>query len=230
VALVLAYNESACIAEVIAELRQAAPQVDLVVIDDGSTDRTAEAARAAGATVLRHPLNLGVAAAEATGLMYAVRRGYTRAVRLDGDGQHDPAFVGPLFDALDAGADVVVGSRYLDLRSFESSSLRRAGGRYLAWLLSALCKMRITDPTSGYRAFSLAAIRSFAASHPHDYPEPESLLLARRRGLEVVEVSVRMRPRKTGRSSITPGRSLYYMVKVSLALTLESLRPQERQT
>ncbi len=230
VAIVLAYNEAACIAEFVQELRRSCPALAVVVVDDGSADDTAAVARRGGATVLRHPYNLGVAAAESTGLLYAVRKGYTRVVRLDGDGQHDPAYVADLLDAVARGADVAVGSRYLGIKSFASTALRRAGSQYLSWLLSALCGMRITDPTSGFRAFSRAAARGFAESPPHDYPEPESALWACRRGLRVVEVPVAMRPRSTGTSSITPVRSLYYMVKVSLALTLERLRPIERRS
>src|SRR6185295_12114658 len=172
----------------------------------------------------RHPINLGVSAAESTGLAFARRRGYGAVVRMDGDGQHDPAFAGALLEAVRGGADLAVGTRFGDLRSFESTALRRAGNAFLSKVVSVLCRQKVTDPTSGFRAFSARAAAYFAGIHPHDYPEPESLLMAHRQGFRIREVPVRMRPRTSGRSSLTPGRSAYYMVKTSLALTLELLR------
>jgi hypothetical protein len=143
---------------------------------------------------------------------------------MDGDGQHDPAFAGALLDAVRDGADLVVGTRFGGLQSFESTALRRAGNALLSAVVSALCRQEVTDPTSGFRAFGPRAAAFFAGVHPHDYPEPESLLMAHRQGFRIREVPVRMRPRTTGRSSLTAGRSAYYMVKTSLALTLELLR------
>jgi glycosyltransferase involved in cell wall biosynthesis len=223
-AVLLAFGEEACIGRTVREVQAALPGADVLVVDDGSTDRTAQEALAAGALVARHPINLGVAAAESTGLEYARRHGYGAVVRMDGDGQHDPAFAGALLDAVREGADLAVGTRFGDLRSFESTPLRRAGNAFLSSVVSALCRQKVTDPTSGFRAFSARAAAFFAEVQPHDYPEPESLLMAHRQGFRLREVPVRMRPRTSGRSSLTPGRSAYYMVKTSLALTLELLR------
>jgi glycosyltransferase involved in cell wall biosynthesis len=223
--VLLAYNERECIRDTIVEVRGDLPDVDILVVDDGSEDETADIARAAGAAVVRHPINLGVAAAESTGLIYAARAGYTSVVRMDGDGQHAPRSAGALFDALGEGTELVIGSRFLGGEHRESSRLRKAGSRYLAFLLSLLCGRPVSDPTSGFRGFSGRAIESFARSHPHDYPEPESVFMAFRQGLRIREVPVQMRPRRTGSSSLTPLRSGFYMVKVSFALLLERLRP-----
>ena len=223
--LLLAYNESACIHETVREVRQEVPDADVLVIDDGSRDETAAVARAAGALVARHPINLGVAAAEATGLLYAQRAGYTAVVRMDGDGQHAAGSARALFQALDAGAELAVGSRFLERATFRSTLLRRLGNRYLSLVLTRLCGQRVTDPTSGFRGFGGRAIAYFARVHPHDYPEPESLFMACRGGFRVVEASVEMRPRRTGTSSLTPLRSAFYMLKVTFAHLLERLRP-----
>src|SRR5205085_340113 len=127
----------------------------------------------------------GVAAGEASGLLYAARFGYGRVVRMDGDGQHDPASVASLLEALDTGAELAIGSRFAGITSFRSTFLRRFGNRFLAWLLSSLCQQRITDPTSGFRGFGPQAIRFFARTHPHDYPEPESVLMSARQGFKI---------------------------------------------
>ncbi|HEY6908578.1 MAG TPA: glycosyltransferase family 2 protein, partial [Myxococcales bacterium] len=143
------------------------------------------------------------------------------AAQIDADGQHDPRFLPQALSPIAAGeADVVVGSRYLLREGFQSSRLRRAGSRYLSWFLRLRCGARVTDPTSGFRVAGSGAISLFALDYPSDYPEPEAIALARRRGLRVREVPVSMRTREHGRSSIGLGRTLYYLVKVSLALLL----------
>ncbi len=222
--VLLAWNEAECIGDTVNELRRVIPSADVLVVDDGSADATSVCARLAGAQVVRHPFNLGVAAAEATGLTFAQRSGYTRVIRMDGDGQHDPASVKELLARVDEGADLVIGSRFAGVESFRSTALRRLGSSFLASLVSTLSGTRITDPTSGFRAFSGAAISLFATTFPHDYPEPESVLMAAKRGLTIREVPVRMRPRRTGQSSLTPIKSALYMAKVSLALVLERMR------
>jgi len=223
---VLAYNESASIRDTLAEVSAAAPGASVVVVDDGSLDQTAPAARAQGAQVIRHPINLGVAAAEATGLRYALQRGCRAVIRMDGDGQHDPGAITRFVAAMDAGADMVVGSRYLERGGFQSTFMRRFGNGLLCKILALLCRQRFTDPTSGFRGFSGRALTFFAHQFPHDYPEPESLLWASRQGFRVVEVPVAMRSRQSGVSSLNPARSAYYMIKVCFALGLELLRPR----
>jgi glycosyltransferase involved in cell wall biosynthesis len=221
---VLAYNEAASIRETVAEILAQVDCADVVVIDDGSSDDTAPRATSAGAIVIRHPINLGVAAGEATGLRYALAGGYRAVLRMDGDGQHDPRAAQQLFAALGQGAEVAVGSRYLEKAGFQSTSARRAGNAVLCRLLALLCGQRLTDPTSGFRAFGGRAIAFFAFHFPNDYPEPESLLWASREGFRIEEVPVEMRPRRAGRSSLGASRSAYYMVKVCLAMSLELVR------
>lgn len=222
--VLLAHNEEACIASTVRELHQRLPDVDVLVVDDGSRDRTAAVARDAGACVVSHPFNLGVAAGESTGLLHALRHGYTRVIRMDGDGQHDPESIPALLAELERGTELVIGSRFAGITSFRSTWLRRFGSGFLSRLLSVLCKQRITDPTSGFRGFGGRAIAYFSRVHPHDYPEPESLLMASRKGFSIQEVAARMRPRRTGVSSLTPWKSAYFMVKVSFALLLERAR------
>lgn len=222
----LAYNEAGSIRETVEEVRASAPGFDLLVIDDGSIDETASVAASAGVPVVRHPVNLGVAAAEATGLRFALRRGYRAVVRMDGDGQHDPAAVARIVAAVDAGAEMVVGSRYLERSGFQSTAMRRFGNTLLCRILAVLCGQRFTNPTSGFRGFAGRALEYFAHHFPHDYPEPESLLWASRKGFRIAEVPVEMRPRRQGESSLNPARSAYYMVKVCVAMGLELLRPR----
>ena len=222
-AIIPAYNEEQSLAGVVSAIRHANPTLDVCVVDDGSTDGTAALARSLDVVLLSNPVNLGIGGAVQVGYLWARDHGYDAAVQVDGDGQHDPSFLGALLEPLAAGeADLVVGSRFLaaDEGGFRSTWIRRAGIRYLSWALLARCGARVTDPTSGFRAASRAAIELFAGSYPSDYPEPESIGIAARRGLRVVEIPVRMGERLHGASSITPLRTLYYLVKVTLALAL----------
>jgi glycosyltransferase involved in cell wall biosynthesis len=227
VAIVPAFNEEEAIARVIAEIRAYDAQLEIVVVDDGSQDRTGEVARAAGARVLRLPFNLGIGGAVQTGFRYARENDFELAVRVDGDGQHDPAQLAAVVEPVLRGeADIVVGSRYLSPGGdgFRSSAPRRLGIRILARVVSLLTRQRITDPTSGFQALNRKAIALFAADYPHDYPEAEALVLLLRHRLRLREVPIEMRPRAAGRSSIQTLSSGYYMVKVLLALLVGSFR------
>ncbi len=220
-AIVPAFNEAPSLPGVVAAIRAGLPGCDVCVVDDGSTDGTAAAAAGLGATVLRCPLNLGIGGAVQLGYLWARARGYDAAVQVDGDGQHDPAFLPALLAPVLSGeADVAIGSRFLGEGGYRSTLLRRAGIRYLSGFLRLRCGVRVTDPTSGFRAAGRRAIALYADCYPPDYPEPEAIPLARRARLRIVEVPVRMAERRHGRSSISPWRSLYYLVKVSLALLL----------
>jgi glycosyltransferase involved in cell wall biosynthesis len=221
-AIVPAYNESASIARVVAELGEHAPDWDVVVIDDGSTDGTAERAHAAGADVVRHPFNLGIGGAVQSGYLYASERGYDVAVQVDGDGQHDPRCLTELLAHLTSHdeLDMVTGSRFLadDGDGFRSSAPRRLGIRIFSAVLSRVVGQRVTDPTSGLRMCGRRGIDLFARDYPHDYPEVEAVLLMHAHALRSVELPVRMRERTGGVSSINSTRSIYYMIKVLLAV------------
>jgi glycosyltransferase involved in cell wall biosynthesis len=227
IALVPALNEEGTIAAVIAELRAFDSELEILVIDDGSHDRTAEVARRSGARVLRLPFNLGIGGAVQTGFRYAFENGFELAVRVDGDGQHDPSQLAAVVEPVVRGdTDIAVGSRYLAARGdgYRSSATRRVGIRLLARVVSLLTRQRITDPTSGFQALNRKAIMLFAADYPHDYPEVEAIVLVERHRLRLIEVPIAMRPRTAGRSSIRTLSSVYYMVKVLLALFVGSFR------
>jgi glycosyltransferase involved in cell wall biosynthesis len=221
VVIVPALNEADVISEVIADIRAAVPGAGIVVIDDGSTDATAAAASAAGARVVRMPFNVGIGSAVQTGFRLAAEEGFDVAIQVDGDGQHPADQVPRLLDAIDGGANYVIGSRFAERGAYRASYPRRGGILIFARLVSLLAGQRVTDTTSGLRAADRSAIRLFAEHYPHDYPEVEAVILAKRNGLRIVEVPVEMRQRATGRSSITPVRSLYYMVKVTLAVLVQ---------
>ena len=226
IAIVPAYQEEAVIASLVLEIKSFDPSLDIVVVDDGSTDRTAASAAAAGAAVVRLPYNLGIGGAVQTGFKYALERGYDIAFRLDGDGQHDPAELPKLLEPLARDdADVVVGSRFAGGdREYRPPFARRAGIRWFAGLVSLLTRQQLTDTTSGFQAVNARGIRLFAADYPHDYPEVEAAVMVVRHRLRILEVPVRMRERELGASSITTVRSLYYAIKVTLALLVGIFR------
>lgn len=223
--IIPAYNEEESLAGVIRRVQTAVPCGDIAVINDGSLDRTGSIAERLGVVVLHLPCHLGIGAAEQTGFIYALRRGYSTVVRNDADGQHDPDEIPELLAALArTGADVVIGSRYLEDRGYVTPRLRRIGIAILAALTGVICRQRLTDPTSGFRAFGQRAIRLAAEHYPHDFPEPESVVLFVRAGLRVAEIPVTMNPRYGGRSSIRLIDSVYYMAKVLLAILIGLLR------
>ena len=231
IAIVPARNEEGAVGGVVAELKAFDPGLDVVVIDDGSADRTAEAAAAAGAFVVTLPFNLGIGAAVQTGFKFALERGYELAVRLDGDGQHDPQELPKLLGPLQRGeADIVVGSRFaptpadVDGNEHRPVLARRLGIVFFARLVSLLTGQRVTDTTSGFQALNARGIAIFAADYPHDYPEVEATVMVYKHRLRLVEVPVRMREREHGQSSITALRSVYYVLKVTLALLVGMAR------
>jgi len=230
VAIVPAWNESGAIGGVVDEIRAFDARIDVVVVDDASSDDTASVARAHGATVLALPFNIGIGGAVQTGFRYARDEGYEVAVRLDGDGQHDASELGKLLGPIRAGdADFVVGSRFVDPGgTYRPPFARRVGIGVFARLVSLLGGQHVTDTTSGFAALNRAGIELFAVEYPHDYPEVEGTLVALRSGLRLMQVQVDMRERQAGTSSITFVRSLYYIVKVMLALLVASLRRYPR--
>jgi glycosyltransferase involved in cell wall biosynthesis len=219
-AIVPAFNEAACVGAVVDEIRAADPGFDVLVVDDGSTDGTADVARAHGAVAVSLPFNLGIGGAVQTGYRYACAHGYELAVQVDGDGQHDPRDLAALITPVLAGeADLVVGSRFAAAGStYRAPFARRVGIRLFAKTISRITGQTVTDTTSGFRAANRRAIELFADDYPHDYPEVEATVMVVRERLRLVEVPVTMRERAAGRSSITAARSVYYMAKVLVAL------------
>ncbi len=221
-----AYNEAANIRNLVLDVRREFPIADVLVVNDGSADDTARLAEEAGAIVLSLPFNLGIGGAVQTGYVFAYEQGYDVAIQVDGDGQHDPAYLPVLMAPLEDGrADLVIGSRFVGPLSFRSSLARRVGIQWFAWIISLLIGQKVTDTTSGFRAVSREVIEFFACAYPQDYPEPEAVVVAHRAGFCIREVPVEMRVRQGGRSSINLWRSAYYMIKVTLAILLSVLRP-----
>jgi glycosyltransferase involved in cell wall biosynthesis len=219
-AIVPAYNEEATLPGVLESLRRHAPDFDVVVIDDGSTDRTAQLAAESGADVLSLPFNVGIGGAVQSGYLYACEQDYDYVVQVDADGQHDAAEIATLRATMEAdpALDLVCGSRFLEPRDYRAPLSRRTGIQIFAAILSLIIRKRVTDPTSGFRLCNRRAIRLFARDYPHDYPEVEALLTLHYNRLNSREVPVRMFQRGGGVSSIRSGKSFYYMVKVLLAI------------
>jgi glycosyltransferase involved in cell wall biosynthesis len=226
IAIVPALNEDRSIAAVIAEIRAADPEFDVVVIDDGSTDRTAAVAAESGAQVLSLPFNLGIGGAVQTGLKYARDHDFDISVQIDADGQHDPGEITKLLAPLVAGeADVVVGSRFLGEKSYKAPMLRRIGIRIFARIVSAVVGQPLTDTSSSFRAFGRRAISYFARDYPHGFVETvEATVIAARCGLRLKEVPVVMRQRVMGQSSLTLPLSIYYSIKVLVAVFVGMFR------
>jgi glycosyltransferase involved in cell wall biosynthesis len=219
-AVVPAYNEANTLLSVIASIRASAPAFDVLVVDDGSTDSTGDIAEHAGAALLRHPFNLGIGGAVQAGFEYARREGYDYMAQVDGDGQHRADEIDTLIRVMqdDPTVDMVCGSRFLTDNGYPAPVSRRTGIHIFAFLLSRIVGQRVSDPTSGFRLYNRRAIGLFARDYPHDYPEVEAVLMVHWHRLRMREVPVRMMQRGGGVSSIRSGKSVYYMIKVLLAI------------
>lgn len=229
--IIPAYNEEeslpATMEEVLAYQKIDLPFVlDYIVINDGSTDCTAEVCKALSINMIQLPINLGIGGAVQTGYLFAKRTGADIAVQYDADGQHDITYLKNLLQpVLEGACDVAVGSRFVTENSrFRSTFSRRVGIRILTFILRVFTGLRSTDPTSGFRAANKKAIAFLAADYPVDYPEPESLAELKKRGFRITDIPVEMRPREKGVSSISPLKSVYYMIKVSLAIVCRGLQ------
>lgn len=230
--IVPAYNEEGNIGAVIADLRSLPRPLDILVVNDGSLDGTGQAARASGvALVVDLPKNLGIGGALQTGFKYAERHGYAAAVQFDGDGQHLACELPRLLERLETGGvNMVIGSRFLEDRAgYRSTFARRIGIRLFAALNSLLIGRRITDNTSGFRAYDRRAIEFLARHYPVDFPEPETVILLGRNRFAIAEVQTRMAQRQGGASSIAGLKGGYYMIKVLLAILMTALRKPVRQ-
>lgn len=228
--IVPACNEAANIADLIKEIQGNYPDFPILVINDGSSDRTAKEAEQAGALVVSHPYNLGIGGAVQTGYKVAAMEEFDAVVQMDGDGQHDPSFLMDVLNpVLHDELDLSIGSRFLSPNAeFRSTFIRRIGIRFFAFLLGALTGIQVTDPTSGYRATGRKLIRRFADFYPVDFPEPEAIKIAKRFNAKVGEVPVNMRKRVGGKSSIRYLKTFYYMIKVTLAIVIDALKKKDR--
>jgi len=228
--IIPAFNEEASIESVVSSIRQNVPEAEILVVSDGSTDKTSEKACLAGADVAELPFNLGIGGAMQTGYLYAKEKGFDIAVQVDADGQHDPKFIRTLIQPVIMGeADMCIGSRYMGKTNYKSSFLRRAGMVFFSALVRTITGNSYKDTTSGFRAVNSRIIDYFAKTYPVDYPEVDVLVKLHKKGFRISEVPVEMRKRYAGRSSITPARSVYYMLKVSLSVVLGSLKAADNQ-
>lgn len=222
--IIPAYNEAGNIENVVNNLITNYPQYDYIIINDGSRDNTEKICLQNHYEVLNLPINLGIGGAVQTGYCYARDNDYDMAVQIDGDGQHDVAFLEGMIRLIEDGqADVVIGSRFVEKEGFQSSKLRRTGISFLSGLARILTGVKVKDITSGYRLVNRRFIQIFAQDYPSDYPEPEAVVIAAVHGGRIAEYPVVMRERENGESSITFKRSVYYMIKVTLAMLIRRL-------
>ena len=220
-----AHDEEESLPRTLAEVRDRAPSADVLVVDDGSTDRTSDVAREAGVPVVRHAINLGVGGALQTGFRFAMAHGYDVAVQLDADGQHDPADLAKVAaPALAGELDVAIGSRYLQPSGYRAPHARRLGMRLFSALTRLATALPITDTTSGFRAYGRRVMGVCQHDLPQDFPDAPLLIALARRGFRIGEVPVSMRERRAGRSFYTLGRSLYYPYKNLLASLMAMLQ------
>lgn len=223
--IIPAYNEETAIGKVIRRIKLNMPDAHILVVNDGSIDRTSLKALKAGADVINLPFNLGIGGAVQTGYLYAKNNGYDIAVQVDGDGQHDPSYIKRLMQPVVEGrADMVIGSRYIARTSYRSSFLRRLGIIFFSALINLITGQKVKDTTSGYRVVNRKLIEYFATKYPTDYPEVDVLVRLYKNNYKILEVPVEMQERHSGKSSITPLRSIYYMLKVSLSLIIGAIK------
>ena len=217
-----AYNEEGNLEKTVRDIRENAPDFDYVIVNDCSTDNTLGMCREKGFSYLNLPVNLGIGGGVQCGYQYAVHNGYDVTVQMDGDGQHDPAYLMEVVQpVLDGTYDMCIGSRFIKKEGFQTSFMRRVGIRFLSWLIHLLCGKRVLDVTSGFRACNARMTAYFARHYAIDYPEPEAILAASLAGFSVGEAPVIMKERQGGVSSIHSFKSAYYMIKVSLALIID---------
>ena len=226
--IVPAYNEEKNILKTVNSVKSTKVKgvtIDYIVINDGSKDFTKQVLTDNKLKFIDLPFNLGIGGAVQTGYKYAYYNNYDFAIQFDGDGQHDPKYLEMMFDELcDKELDMVIGSRFIEKKGFQSSSMRRVGIRFFSLLIKVLTGHTITDPTSGLRMVGRNVMEIFSRDYPRDYPEPESVVAVLRRNMKVEEIPVIMHERGGGVSSISLNKSVYYMIKVTLAILIERIR------
>lgn len=223
--IIPAYNEEENIERTVKAIQKSAQGFDYVIINDCSTDNTRKICEEKEFNIVNLPINLGIGGAVQTGYKYAYENGYDVAVQVDGDGQHDPEFLNTMADYLiEHQVDMVIGSRFIEKKGFQSSITRRIGIKFFSGLIKILTGKTITDPTSGLRMIGRNVMEIFSRDYPRDYPEPESIVAVLRKNMKIEEIPVVMLERQGGVSSISPKKSIYYMVKVTLAILIERIR------
>ena len=218
--IIPAYNEEKVIENTINNLKSCCKDVDYVIINDCSKDRTLEVCRKNNFNVINLPVNLGIGGAVQTGYKYAYENGYDVAIQMDADGQHDPKYIPELVKKIEEGNNLVIGSRFLEKEGFQSTFLRRIGISLYSIIIRIFTKKVVKDTTSGYRAADKKVIKIFANNYPVDYPEPETDAFIAKNNFNIVEIPMKMKERAGGASSITPIKSIYYAIKVGLAVLL----------
>ena len=223
--IIPAYNEAENIVKTVEQIKAKAPDFDYIIINDCSVDKTLSICREHNYNVINLPINLGIGGAVQTGYLYAYENDYDLAVQVDGDGQHDPEFLKEMSKFFkNSNVDMVIGSRFIEKNGFQSSKIRRIGISFFSILIKLLTGKVITDPTSGLRMVGKKGIELFARDYPKDYPEPETIVAMLKRNCNIIEIPVIMREREGGVSSISMKKSVYYMVKVTMAILIEKIR------
>lgn len=223
--IIPAYNEEENVERTVNAIQKSAQGFDYVIINDCSIDNTRKICEEKGFNIVNLPINLGIGGAVQTGYKYAYENGYDVAVQVDGDGQHDPEFLNTMAKYLvEHQVDMVIGSRFIEKKGFQSSITRRMGIKFFSGLIKILTGKTITDPTSGLRMIGRNVMEIFSRDYPRDYPEPESIVAVLRKNMKIEEIPVVMLERQGGVSSISPKKSIYYMVKVTLAILIERIR------
>jgi glycosyltransferase involved in cell wall biosynthesis len=230
-AIIPAYREEVHLGQVIAGIWEHVPEIDILVVDDGSPDRTAEVARQAGAMVVSLPFNMGYGVALQTGFKFARRNGYEYVVQIDGDGQHETSCIPVLLEAVrEPGADVVFGSRWLGLTEYNGPLLRKFGKFFFAFVANILTRLDVTDPTTGFQALSRSVIHFYCSDvYPVDYPDADVIIMLHRAGFRTKEVPVIMYTKETGQSMHSGLlRPMYYGMKMMLSIAMTLLRDDRK--
>ena len=219
--IIPAYNEGKCIKKVVDNLMEVNKNVDVLVVNDGSKDDTLIQAKKTKARVLDLPFNLGIGGAVQAGYIYANKNNYDIAIQLDGDGQHNPKYIEEMVKIIEESkAEMVIGSRFITKTGYNQTFARMLGIRVIRGIMKLFAGKKIFDPTSGYRAVNKRIIKKFSENYPYDYPEPDTNMRLLKEKVEIIEIPVEMNNRETGKSSITPLKSVYYMIKVTLAMLI----------
>lgn len=227
--IIPAYNESGNIEKTINMIQNHTPEFDYVIINDCSTDNTLEICKKNQYNVIDLPINLGIGGAVQTGYQYALKHNYKYAVQVDGDGQHNPEYIRKMLQTIKTeNVDMVIGSRFINNQGFQSSFIRRIGISFFEKFIKILTRKKITDPTSGLRLVNKNIINIFSSHYPSDYPKPETIVSLLVSGYQVKELPVLMNEREHGQSSITLSKSVYYMIKVSIAMFIAKISGGDR--